>query len=199
MYLRCLEVPVQFVWLVALGVFVMTAYLPPQDMNSQPKSAQKSFQLVSSGFASGAAIPRQYTCDGADQAPELHWGDPPVHGDVPAGTVTFALVMDDPDAPSGTWVHWIVWNIASGEHGLTANFPRLGDRPNGTRQGRNDFGKIGYNGPCPPPGKTHRYFFRVYAVDTKLELPPGATRAELDAALKGHVLAEAEYMGTYRR
>ncbi len=182
----------QLASLVALGVFVMTASVPPEDMNAQSTSAQKSFQLDSSGFKYGATIPRQFACDGEDVSPHLHWSDPP------AGTVTYALVMDDPDAPSGTWVHWVIWNIGGG-HGVVENFPRTSELPEGARQGRNDFGKIGYNGPCPPPGKTHRYFFRVYAVDIKLDLPAGATRAKLDSALKGHILAEAEYMGTYRR
>ncbi len=160
---------------------------------------QKELQLASSAFASGSAIPPQYTCSGADQSPALHWGDPSAHGTLPAGTVTLALIVDDPDAPSGTWVHWTAWNIPAGAHGLAESFPRQAERPDGTRQGRNDFGKVGYNGPCPPPGKAHRYFFRLYAVDVKLDLPAGATRAELDSALKGHVLAEAEYLGTYRR
>ncbi len=153
----------------------------------------KEFHLSSPAFASGAAIPQQFSCQGADVSPELQWTDPP------AGTAAFALIMDDPDAPSGTWVHWVVWNIPAGEHGTEQSFPRQDQLPNGTRQGRNSFRKIGYNGPCPPPGKTHRYFFRVYALRTEMELPPGATRGELDEALKGHVLGHAEYMGTYRR
>jgi len=152
-----------------------------------------SFQLTSSAFASGATIPDPYTCKGADQSPALQWSG------APQGTVTFAVVMHDPDALVGDWVHWVAWNLPSGEHALAANFPKDSELPNGTRQGRNSFGKTGYNGPCPPPGKAHRYFFRVYAVDGKLDLAPGATRAELESAMKGHVLAEAEYMGTYRR
>lgn len=181
----------------AMTILAMAAF--PTNLKAQTTSARKTFPLASSAFASGSTIPRQYTCSGADQSPELHWGDSSAHGTVPAGTVTFALVMDDPDAPSGTWVHWTVWNIPASVHELGENFPRQADQLDGTRQGRNDFGKIGYNGPCPPPGKTHRYFFRLYAVDTKLDLPAGATRAELDSALKGHVLADAEYMGSYRR
>ena len=153
----------------------------------------KAFQLASKDFQAGAAVPRQHTCEGADQSPELHWSD------APAGALTFALVVNDPDAPVGDWVHWVAWNIPSPEHEMAANFPRQEQTANGTRQGRNDFRKIGYNGPCPPPGKTHRYFFRLYALDTKLDLQPGATRAQLDAAMQGHILAKAEYMGTYRR
>jgi Raf kinase inhibitor-like YbhB/YbcL family protein len=113
--------------------------------------------------------------------------------------MTFALVMHDPDAPVGDWVHWVAWNIPASSRGMDENFPRQEQLTNGTRQGRNSFGKSGYNGPCPPPGTAHRYFFRVYALDTKLDLQAGATRADLDSALKGHILAEAEFMGTYRR
>jgi len=177
----------------AWPMIVLICGLAPQPMTPQSSSPPHSFQLTSPAFASAAAIPRQYTCEGADQSPGLKWGNPPV------GTVTLALVTNDPDAPVGDWVHWVVWNIPPATHEMPANFPRQPELPNDTRQGRNDFGKIGYNGPCPPPGKTHRYFFRLYAVDTKLDLPAGATRTELGRALQGHILAEAEYMGTYRR
>jgi len=179
--MRCLSLIVLAVALTAI------AGAQSQTMSS---STPKAFQLKADAFDAGAPIPRQYTCDGADQSPHLHWTDPP------AGTVSVALVMDDPDAPSGVWVHWVAWNIVS-THGVAENFPKQSEVPPGTRQGRNSFGKVGYNGPCPPQGQTHRYFFRVYAVDSKLDLPAGASRAELDSALKGHVLAEAEYMGTY--
>jgi hypothetical protein len=178
--------------IIVLTVVVAAAASAAQSQTKPSTSAAMSFKLTSPAFASGGIIPRQYTCDGADQAPGLQWTDPP------AGTVTFALVMHDPDAPSGDWVHWVVWNIPV-TNGTAENFPKQPELETGTRQGRNSSGKIGYNGPCPPPGKAHRYFFGVYAVDTKLDLPPGATRAELDSALKGHVLAEAEYMGTYNR
>ncbi len=185
--------------LVVSAMIIPVVALAPLSLKVQGASMQKELQLATSAFAPGSAIPPQYTCSGADQSPELHWGNPSWHGTLPAGTVTFALIVDDPDAPSGTWVHWTAWNIPASAHGLAESFPRQAERPDGTRQGRNDFGKIGYNGPCPPPGKTHRYFFRLYAVDRKLDLPAGATRSELDSALRGHVLAEAEYMGTYRR
>ena len=159
----------------------------------QTASSPMSFRLTSSAFASGAAIPRDYTCEGPDESPELSWANPP------SAAVTLAVVMHDPDAPVGDWVHWVAWNIPSGAHGVAAKLPKQDELPDGTRQGRNSFGKIGYNGPCPPPGKPHRYFFRVYAVDSKLDLAAGATRGQLDTALKGHVLAQAEYMGTYKR
>lgn len=176
--------------IILMAGLVAARVSPAQGQAKQP---HMSFQLSSSAFASGVVIPREYTCDGADESPDLHWADPP------PGTATFALVIHDPDAPAGDWVHWVAWNIPKTSHGVAGNFPRDEQLADGTRQGRNDFRKIGYNGPCSPPGKAHRYFFRVYAVDTKLDLAPGVIRSQLDSALKGHVLAEAEYMGTYRR
>lgn len=180
-------------WPSLILLAVVAAGSAAQNQTKQATSSRMKFQVTSPAFASGNAIPRQYACDGPDQSPELRWNESP------AATVTFALVMNDPDAPVGDWTHWIAWNIPAASHGLAENSPRQEQFADGTRQGRNDFGKIGYNGPCPPPGKAHRYFFHVYAVATKLDLPAGASRAELDSALKGHILAEAEYMGTYRR
>jgi Raf kinase inhibitor-like YbhB/YbcL family protein len=113
--------------------------------------------------------------------------------------MSFALIVDDPDAPAGTWVHWVMWNIPAATHLLPENVPKSARLQSGALQGRNDFEKTGYNGPCPPPGKTHRYFFRLYALDANLTLQPGATRQELDAAMKGHILGKTEHMGTYRR
>ena len=152
-----------------------------------------SFTITSPAFASGAGIPKPYTCQGADISPAIAWS-----GD-PTQTVSFALIVDDPDAPVGTWVHWVMWNIPPSVHQLAENVAKHDRLDSGAVQGRNDFRKIGYNGPCPPPGNTHRYYFRLYALDGKLTLAPGASRKELDAAMQGHVLAQAEYMGTYRR
>jgi hypothetical protein len=176
--------------IIVLAIVVASSML--QSQTRQATSLRMKFQLTSSAFTSGGAIPREYTCDAADRSPHLQWSEPP------AGTVTFALIMADPDAPSGDWVHWVVWNIPETSRGIPEDVRRQEQLTDGTRQGRNSFGKVGYNGPCPPPGQTHRYFFRVYAVATKLDLPAGASRDELDSALKGHVLAEAEYMDTYR-
>jgi Raf kinase inhibitor-like YbhB/YbcL family protein len=160
-----------------------------------PKGGQSSmaFTVTSSAFSSGATIPKAYTCQGTDISPTLSWsGHPPQ-------TASFALAMDDPDAPGGTWVHWVMWNLPSSAHLLAENVARHDRLDNGAMQGRNDFRKIGYNGPCPPPGNTHRYFFRLYALDVELILSPGASRQELDTAMKGHILAQAEYVGTFRR
>jgi Raf kinase inhibitor-like YbhB/YbcL family protein len=152
-----------------------------------------AFTVKSSAFEAGAGIPKQFTCQGPDASPALEWSG------APPKTASFALIMDDPDAPAGTWVHWVLWNLPAGAHSLPEALAKGEQLDDGSRQGRNDFRKIGYNGPCPPPGKTHRYFFRLYALDVKLDLAPGATRQELDAAMKGHILGEAKYMGTFRR
>jgi len=151
------------------------------------------FTLASPAFGSGAAIPDRYTCRGADVSPVLAWTG---HA---ANIKSFALIMDDPDAPAGTWVHWVIWNIPASTRLLPENVPKSNTIDSGAMQGRNDFGKVGYNGPCPPPGKTHRYFFRLYALDAMLTLPPGASRRQLDAAIKGHIVGRDEHMGTYRR
>jgi len=149
--------------------------------------------LTSSAFAAGAAIPTQFTCKGKDASPALAWSG------APQNTASFALIMDDPDAPSGVWVHWVIWNLPATADSLAEGMPRSEQLPDGARQGRNSSGKIGYNGPCPPAGQTHRYFFRIYALDNKPELAAGADRAAVDAAIQGHILAQGEYMGTFHK
>jgi Raf kinase inhibitor-like YbhB/YbcL family protein len=143
--------------------------------------------VTSAAFAEGAAITAKYTCDGEDVSPPL------AIGAMPADTRSLALIMDDPDAPGGMWVHWVVWNIPA----QTREIPENG-LPAGTSQGRNDWNRNGYGGPCPPSG-THRYFFKLYALDTTLTLAPSATKADLERAMKGHVLAVGQIMGTYKR
>ena len=150
-------------------------------------------RVTSVAFEHGAKIPTRYTADGPDQSPPLRWDDPP------QGTKSFALICDDPDAPRGTWVHWVIWNIPATARGLPEGVPPDPELPDGSRQGTNDFGRIGYGGPAPPPGKPHRYYFRLYALDTVLTLRPGARRDELEDAMQGHVLAQGELMGTYGR
>ena len=151
-----------------------------------------SFVLSSSAFQAGEGIPSPYTCDGRDISPPLAWTAPP------DGTKSLALINDDPDAPMGTWVHWVVYNLPPSVRQLPEAFPADKERPDGTRQGRTDFGRIGYGGPCPPSG-THRYIFKLYALDTVLSLGPGATKAAVEAAMQGHILAQAQLIGTYRR
>lgn len=156
-------------------------------------NATSTLTITTTAFAAGGEIPKKYTCDGPDMSPALSWTG------LPANTQALALIADDPDAPSGTWTHWVVWDIPLKAMGLGENMLKAKTLPDGTRQGMTDFRKVGYGGPCPPPGKAHRYFFRLYAVDTKIDLPAGARRQELEEAMKGHVLAKAEVMGTYGR
>lgn len=149
--------------------------------------------LTSTAFSNGAPIPRQYTADGRDVSPPLAWDH------VPEGTQAFALICDDPDAPVGTWVHWVLYGWPGDAEGLPEAVPpdeRLG---NGAVQGTNDFGNIGYGGPAPPPGKPHRYYFRLYAIDAAPSLAPGATKRDVLRAIEGHVLGQTELMGTYSR
>jgi Raf kinase inhibitor-like YbhB/YbcL family protein len=155
--------------------------------------AVMSLDLKSSDFAAGGNIPKQFTCDGADISPALEWDAPP------AGTQSFALIADDPDAPVGTWVHWVIFDLPANLRGLPQNFPKSEQSADGSRQARNDFKKIGYGGPCPPPGKPHRYFFKLYALDAKLNLKAGATKKEVEGAMQGHIVAQGEYMGRYSR
>jgi Raf kinase inhibitor-like YbhB/YbcL family protein len=152
-----------------------------------------AFQLTSAAFQAGGTIPKRFTCDGPDVSPALSWTEPP------AGTQGLCLIVDDPDAPAGTWVHWVLYNLPASTRGLPEGVEKERERADGSRQGRNDFGKIGYNGPCPPKGAAHRYFFKLYALDAKLELKPGATKADLERAMKDHILAHAELAGKYGR
>lgn len=151
-----------------------------------------AFQLSTTAFEAGGAIPKKFTCDDADVSPALSWSEPP------AGTQSLALIVDDPDAPAGTWVHWMLYDLPGGTRGLEEGVPKQGELPTGARQGRNDFGKIGYNGPCPPRGATHRYFFKLYALSSPTKLSPGATKAQLEHAMKNHVVAQAELIGRFR-
>ncbi len=150
-------------------------------------------RLTSPDFVHGERIPRRHTCEGDNVSPGLAWIG------VPVETRSFALICDDPDAPRGTWLHWTLYNLPAEAIELGAAVPAHPELPSGARQGTTDFGKVGYGGPCPPPGKPHRYFFRLYALGTVLNLAPGVNRAELEAAMKDHVLATGTLMGTYER
>jgi Raf kinase inhibitor-like YbhB/YbcL family protein len=161
---------------------------------TKPQGARAmSFAIRTTAFSEGGAIPKKYTCDGGDVSPGLTWTN------APAGTQSLALIADDPDAPVGTWTHWILWNIPPEATALPEGVPKNDNLSDGTRQGKNDFKRIGYGGPCPPPGKPHRYFFKLYALGTKLDVKAGANRNELERAMQGHVLSQAELMGTYGR
>jgi len=152
-----------------------------------------SLVISTTSFPGGGPIPKKFTCDGADVSPELSWTG------APSGTQGFALIADDPDTPVGNWNHWVLFDLPAQTNALAEGMPKVDEVPNGGRQGRNDFRKIGYGGPCPPPGKPHRYFFRLYALDKMLNLKPGCSKQEVEQAMQGHVLAKAEVMGTYQR
>ncbi len=150
-----------------------------------------AIEITSPVFRSGM-IPAHYTCDGDDVSPPLSWGD------VPEGARSLALIADDPDAPGKTWVHWVIYNLPPDTRELPEDMRRDKTLPNGARQGKNDFNKIGYGGPCLPGG-THRYFFRIYALDREMDLEPGATKKKLLQEMEDHILAQGELMGKYGR
>ena len=155
--------------------------------------ADVSLELKSPDFTPGGDIPKQFTCEGANISPALKWNDPPT------AAKSFVLIADDPDAPVGTWVHWAIFDLPANLRALPQNVPKNEQSADGTRQGRNDFGEIGYGGPCPPPGKPHRYFFKLYALDAKLNLAPGATKQQVERAMQGHILAQGECIGRFSR
>lgn len=151
--------------------------------------------ITSPAFSAGATIPRTHTCDGNDASPPISWSG------APETTKEFALICDDPDAPSGTFVHWVIWGIPNSNSRLPEGVVRGNEVASlgGAHQGKNGFGVAGYRGPCPPPGKPHRYFFKVFALDGPMKLAPGASSAQVQAAMKGHILAQGELVGTYGR
>jgi len=153
----------------------------------------QTMHLTSTSFNDGSLIPSKFTCSGANLSPQLAWSAPP------AATASFALTVTDPDAPRGTWVHWVLYNLVAGTRALPEGLPALGQLPDGALQGRNDFGEIGYGGPCPPPGSPHHYVFTLYALDAKLNLPVGEKRAQVEAAMKGHILASGRLVGLFQR
>jgi Raf kinase inhibitor-like YbhB/YbcL family protein len=159
-------------------------------------SESTPFQLTSDSFQAGGEIPPAYTCQGQSISPELHWTG------VPEKTKSFALICDDPDAPGRIWVHWVIYNIPIEKEvfkttfKLLEAFPKQEITEKGIRQGTNDFGRIGYDGPCPPSG-THRYYFKLYALDSLLNLKPGSNKLQLLGAMKGHILAMTQLMGTF--
>ena len=155
--------------------------------------AQSQLVVSSPAIAPGAEIPSDFACTGADQSPELTWSD------APKSTVSFALLVDDPDAPGGNFTHWVVYNIPASRASLPAAVPQNVEVPGGGRNGMNSFGHLGYNGPCPPPGKIHHYRFHLYALDSTLNVDDKADASTIQSAIKGHVLAEAELVGTFKR
>lgn len=162
------------------------------NLTRKGKQAMK-MELKSAAFKDGGTIPGKFTCDGPDVSPALSWTG------IPAEAKSLALICDDPDAPIGTWVHWVIYNIPATASELAEAVPKTEILANGALQGKNDFRKIGYGGPCPPRGPAHRYFFKIYALDTMVKLNPGATKKDLLDRLKNHILAEAQLLGKYGR
>ena len=157
-----------------------------------------NLQITSTAFAEGQPIPQKYTCQGSDVSPPLKWTG------TPANTKSLALISDDPDAPDPrapkmTWVHWVLYDLPATTSELAENVAKTATLANGAKQGMTDFKRVGYGGPCPPPGGAHRYFFKLYALDTVLDLKPGATKPDLLKAMEGHVLSHGELIGTYQR
>jgi hypothetical protein len=184
------------VWLLLLlPLFIL---LPSCAANEEAAPASEEESLIAIGLSSpafrhGDAIPTMYACDGDDISPPLQWSD------VPAGAQSLALIVDDPDAPSGTWVHWLLYDILPETRGLPEDVVPAASLPGGGSQGSNSWNRLGYGGPCPPGGNSHRYFFKLYALDTTLDLASGATKDQLLAAMEGHILARGELMGAYAR
>jgi len=172
---------------LALSLIFLTASV------SAAKDFSGKLELKTTAFAPGGVIPNQYTCSGADISPALSWDQ------APPRTQSFVLIVDDPDAPARTWVHWVVYNLPATARQLPERVPRGDTVAGGGKQGVNDFPRDGYGGPCPPPGGPHRYFFRLYALDTVLSLRAPVHRRDVDSAMKGHILAQAELMGTFGR
>ncbi len=177
--------------LVAIGLFCLERLvIASGPADNHPKT---TMQVTSSAFQEGAAIPEKYTCDGKNVSPPLAWSG------TPQATKSLALIADDPDAPAGTWVHWVFYDLPPNTTELPEDMPKGQYLPGGARQGLNDFKHLGYGGPCPPPGKAHRYFFKLYALDAQLGLKPGATKKEIEKGMEKHILAQAHLMGTYKR
>jgi Raf kinase inhibitor-like YbhB/YbcL family protein len=174
--------------IVSLGILLLTAGCKTNTSVLAPEGGtEMTITITSTAYAEGENIPRIYTCDDQNMSPPLAWTG------VPTSTVSLALIMDDPDAPSGTWVHWVLFN-------LPANTASLEKGKNGGgMDGKNDFNKIGYGGPCPPRGSNHRYYVKLYALDKTLELKIGTTKAQVESAMRGHIIAQGQLMGRYSR
>lgn len=152
-----------------------------------------AMQIKSAAFEENGLIPKKYTCDGQNVSPPLTWTKPPT------GAKSVAIICDDPDAPVGTWVHWVIYGISPQATALPENVPPQKEVLRGAKQGINDFRKIGYGGPCPPKGPAHRYFFKIYSLDIELNLPAGASKKDVEKAMQGHILAEGQLIGKYGR
>ena len=178
---------------IAIWLTLVLAGLACRSGSTAIGEGKPTLALTSSSFQGGGEIPKKFTCDGGDASPELVWSAPPV------STQSFALTVVDPDAPLGSFVHWLLYNLPAGKRELAEALPKQGELPDGSLQGENDFDKTGYGGPCPPGKSPHRYVFTLYALDSKLSLPAGATRKQVENAMQGHVLARGTLIGLYHR
>lgn len=177
--------------LLVAGVFTACADEPKEGRAEEARMV--TIELKSPAFKEGEMIPVKYTCDDADVSPALSWSEPP------EATRELVLICDDPDAPIGTWDHWVLYGLPADTAGLPEGVPKTKEIESGGVHGKNSWGNLGYGGPCPPKGSAHRYFFRLYAIDTKLDLKPGASKKEVLNAIEGHILAKGELMGKYAR
>jgi len=178
---------------VAVSILLFCSCKNGEQADSEAVGGKKmEIKITSPAFEDGGLIPAKYTCDGADISPPLQWDA------VPEGTKSIALICDDPDAPMGTWVHWVLFNLPTETREMAENIPADETLPNGAKQGTSDFGRIGYGGPCPPSG-THRYFFKIYALDTEIDLAAGANERQLLKAMEGHIIGQGQLIGKYKR
>lgn len=177
------------------ALLVVSAVASTASCAGPPRTKEAAMRLIvtSPAFKDSSSIPSRHTCEGEDVSPALAWAG------VPEGTKSITVICDDPDAPLKTWVHWVLYNLPPATVGLPEGVAAAETLPDGSRQGVNDFGRVGYGGPCPPRGATHRYFFRVYALDAFLSVGSRATRKAVEKAMEGHILASGLLMGTYRR
>jgi hypothetical protein len=173
--------------LAAAGILMATGSV------LQPPETHRQMEISSSAFKNGQPIPSLYTCDDKNISPPLAWNG------APRNAASLVLIVDDPDAPAGVWTHWVVFDLPADSSGLPESASKTEPVAGNAKQGVNDFKKVGYSGPCPPAGKQHRYFFKIYALDITLGLQPGASRKAVEAAMTKHILAQGQFMGTYQR
>lgn len=193
---RYIHISAGFLWriLLLLALLLIAPFLAGCRHHEPDLTAASGANLtLSSPSLQDGRVPKEFTCDGEDKSPLLDWTG------APSGTNTFALTVTDPDAPNGTFTHWVIYNLPANTTRLPEDVPKMGQLANGSRQGKTDFGKVGYGGPCPPAGKPHHYAFKVYALDSKIDVPAGAPRSHVESAIQGHVLARGELTAQYGR
>lgn len=189
--MRCRMIWIWVVFALLLAGCRSSTHLPIVPTVGESEIAMLT--VTSSAFREGETIPKKFTCDAEDTSPDLMWSG------APSGTKSLALITDDPDAPAGTWVHWVLFNLPADRTGLPVGVAKTSTVSGIGIQGKNSSGTTGYSGPCPPAGKPHRYFFKVYALDSSLDLKPGVNKAEVEKAMKGHILAQGQLIGKYGR